>query len=180
MVRYRKSWQTEDIDISELISKAEIMIAIQNEAYGVEGRFSPVTVRLSPLRGDANGLYIPQDHTIFLNSRMDWAQLSFERFVEVVLHENMHHIMTRMGYSLHEKDDLYGDFVALNRAAYFHDISGMAQDSTDIYLANLQELVAWRTQRAARYAGIIGSDLTVWEMSARTQEIRKITAEAGF
>lgn len=180
MVRYRKTWNSESAALNDLVAKADILIAIQNKSYGVEGRFPPVTLQLAPLRGDANGLYVPQSQTIFLNSRMDWQKLSFERFVEVVLHENMHHIMTRMGSTMHEDDGLYGDFASLTRAAYFHDVTGMAQDHTDVYQANLQELVAWRTQRAARYAGIFGSDLTVWDMSARTQEIRNITKQAGF
>ena len=180
MVAARKMWGKDDLVWDDLLSKVKTLIDIQNKAYGVDKRFHQVAVQNMPLRGDANGLYVPQSKTIYLNTRMDWDRLSFERFVEVVLHENMHHIMTHMGATLHQKDDLYGDFASLTRAAYFHDTSGMAQDQNDLYQANLQELVAWRTQRAARYAGIIGSDLTVWDMSARTQEIRNISKQAGF
>jgi hypothetical protein len=56
----------------------------------------------------------------------------------------------------------------------------MANDRQEPATVNPQELVAYRTQRAARYAGIIDSDLSTWEMSARMQEIRVLTKQAGL
>ncbi|PCI00994.1 MAG: hypothetical protein COB76_02320 [Alphaproteobacteria bacterium] len=176
----RKEWSNGDFGQDSLLKTAHHLITLQNKAYKAEKRFPPAKISFIPLRGDANGLYIPQEQTLFLNSRMKWADLPYERFVEVVLHENMHHIMTRMGAHLDRNDRLYGDFISLTRAAYFHDASGMAQDQSDIYQVNPQELVAWRTQRAARYAGILDSDITAWEMTTRTQEIRVIRKKAGF
>lgn len=180
LVSFRQNWQKERLDQAQLLESTRYLIDMQNKAYGVEGRFEPAELKFIPLRGDANGLYVPQEQVIYLNTRMKWDQLPFERFVEVIFHENMHHIMTRMGATLDRHDFLFGDFASLTRAAYFHGSIGMAQDSTDLYQTNPQELVAWKTQRAARYVGIFGSDLDALEMTARLQEIRRIRAKAGF
>jgi hypothetical protein len=177
MRQSRNNWAIQDVD---LIDSANHLIEIQMKSYGLHQGLDPAQVKIIPLRGDANGLYIPGDRTIYLNSKMRWGDLSFERFVEVVLHENMHHIMTYAMTAFSEKDPLRQDFLALTQAAFFHKGSGMANDSLEPATVNPQELVAYRTQRAARYAGIIGSDLSAWEMSARTQEIRVLTRQAGL
>lgn len=180
LVNDRNNWMETPKTAEEIETRVEYLLDAQMAAYDVLGKFPNAKVKFMPLRGDANGLYIPQEQTIYLNSRMKWEELPYERFVEVILHENMHHIMTRMISAMDKEDYLYGDFMALARAAYFHDANGMAHDVRDIYQVNPQETVAWSVQRAARYAGIIGSDLSAWEMSARTQEIRAISERAGF
>lgn len=177
MRQTRKGWNDDNIN---LVTMAEHLITLQMQAYGLQQGLSPAQVKIIPLRGDANGLYIPSDRTIYLNSKMRWDNLSFERFVEVVLHENMHHIMTFAMTVFSEQDPLRQDFLALTQSAFFHGHSGMANDIREPANVNPQELVAYRTQRAARYAGIIGSDLSAWEMSARTQEIRVLTQQAGL
>lgn len=177
LVQTRRRWM---IDKTNLMDKANHLIDLQMKAYGLDGLIKRADVQLIPLRGDANGLYIPTDGTIYLNSKMQWQSLSFERFVEVVLHENMHHIMTYAITAFSEKDPLRGDFEALVQAAFFHKTHGMANDQVEPQTVNPQELVAYKTQRAARYAGIIGSKLSAWEMSTRTQEIRVIKRDAGF
>lgn len=179
IVKARKTWNTKEHDTESITAEAMHLITIQNASYDAEDHLQPPRVKFIALRGDANGLYVPEEETIFLNSKMQWNALPFERFVEVVLHENMHHIMTRMGTVLSASDILYNDFRLLERSAYHH-IIGMAQDTQDVYQANPQELVAWRVQRAGRYAGIIGADLSVWEMTNRTQEIRGILNRAGY
>jgi hypothetical protein len=180
LTSYRQNWSRESISQEDLIKKAQYLIDVQNESYGVTTRFDAPHMAFIPLRGDANGLYVPQDKTIYLNSRMKWDDLAFERFLEVVFHENMHHIMTSMGATLGHENALHGDFTALALSAYYHDTSGMAQDQTDLYQVNPQELVAWRTQRAARYAGILGAGMDALEMTARMQELRHIRSKAGF
>jgi hypothetical protein len=45
---------------------------------------------------------------------------------------------------------------------------------------NPQELVAYRTERAGRYAGILDGELSTWEMSARMQEIRALKKKANY
>lgn len=180
LVSDRRNWTKVQKTPDDVMERVDHLLDLQMAAYGVLNAFPKAEIKYIPLRGDANGLYIPQEQVIYLNSRMKWENLPYERFVEVILHENMHHIMTRMSSALAKDDVLYGDFTALARAAYFHDVNGMAQDVVDVYQVNPQETVAWSVQRAARYAGIIGSDLSAWEMTARTQEIRAITERAGF
>jgi len=177
---YRVNWEQQAKNKENITDLIEHIVAIQMQSYDVTDKFDAAYVDFIPLRGDANGLYVPQDKTIYINSRMEWDQLSFERLMEVVLHENMHHIMTSMHSILSKQDNLSNDFASLHRAAYFHDVTGMAQDSTDLYQVNPQELVAWSTQRAARYAGIMGAGLPSWDMTARMQELRYVREQAGF
>lgn len=177
LIEARNNWR----EVSDIHDLAAYVVALQQKAYGVDTMFDPPEIMSIPMRGDANGLYIPREKTLYINSKMRWNNLPFERFMEVVLHENMHHIITQTGPKLDTADPLKSDFMALATAAYFHDEIGMAQDRRDIPQVNPQELVAWQTQRAARYAGIIGADdLTVWDMTTRTQEIRVLQEEAGF
>ena len=173
----RQDWSHNDHNILEL---ARHVTNIQNEAYGLSGKLPEAKIEVIPMRGDANGLYKPNMATIYLNSRMRWEDLPFERFMEVVLHENMHHIMTRGIVAFDEDDLLRSDFEALIAAAFFHDTHGMAQDGREIAQVNPQELVAYRTQRAARYTGIMDAGLSAWDMSTRMQEIRVITRDAGL
>jgi hypothetical protein len=177
LVSARNNWAEARINLDQ---KAKHLIDLQMKAYGFDGQLEAAMVEIIPLRSDANGLYIPSDRTIYLNSKMQWEELSYERFVEVVLHENMHHIMTFAMSVFSEHDPLRQDFMALTQSAFFHKSHGMGNDRVEPANVNPQELVAYRTQRAARYAGIIGSDLSTWEMSARTQEIRVLTEQAGF
>jgi predicted SprT family Zn-dependent metalloprotease len=180
LTSYRLDWAKADKGQDLIEGLITHVVDIQMQSYDVADKFESASVQFIPLRGDANGLYIPKDKTIYINSRMAWDQLSFERLMEVVLHENMHHIMTTMFAVLSEQDELSNDFASLHRAAYFHDTSGMAQDSQDLYQVNPQELVAWTTQRAARYAGIMGAGLPSWDMTARMQELRYVREQAGF
>lgn len=180
LVTWRDSWVQQGDENNALIEKAHYILGIQNESYGVQESLEPVKILMTPLRGDANGLYIPQDQTIYLNSRMKWSELPYERYLEVILHENMHHIMTRMMWTLKTDDVLYQDFMALTSAAYFHDQSGMAQDTDDLYQVNPQEIVAWHAQRAARYAGILGANIDAWQMTSRMQELKYLRGQAGL
>jgi hypothetical protein len=153
---------------------------LQLKAYGFYEGLKPATIQIIPLRGDANGLYVPTEASIYLNSKMQWGGLPFERFMEVVLHENMHHIMTRGITAMSENDPRRDDFESLIAAAFFHDMTGMANDNQRMYQVNPQELVAYNTQRAGRYAGIMGAGLMPGEMTARMQEIRVMRNKAGF
>lgn len=174
----RNNWQT---DRDNLEKMARHITDIQLQAYAMDGRLQPVIIEFIPLKGDGNGLYKPQQATMYLNTKMQWDHLPFERFLEVVLHENMHHIMTTGHKAFGDQDVLKPDFKALAEVAYFHQAGGMAQNGREMPQVNPQELVAYRTQRAARYAGILGSDtLSAWEMSTRMQEIRVISKDAGF
>jgi hypothetical protein len=171
----RKNWNN---DKGDLIAKADHLISFHLDAYGFKDKLEPPHIEFIPLRGDANGLYIPQDKTLYLNSKIQWKSINFERFVEVILHENMHHIMTH-GHGVLSKDHpLYSDFKTLAYAAFFHD--GMAQDTHEVTQVNPQELVAYRTERAGRYAGILDGELSTWEMSARMQEIRALKKKANY
>lgn len=145
---------------------AQTLISLQNVAYGVEVKKPPV--RFVEMRGEANGLYIPEDKTIYLNAKMDWHALSIERFAEVVLHENMHHILTHSGID----DD---DFKYLSLVGFHHHELAMDGDSG----LNPQEDVAYRTQRAGRYVALNHRDLSVWEISTRMQEIRSLDSRLG-
>ena len=171
----RKHWNEDKEDLAE---KANHLISFHLKAYGFKDKLEPPHVEFIPLRGDANGLYVPQDRTLYLNSKIKWQGIDFERFVEVVLHENMHHIMT-YGHSVLSKDDpLYGDLETLAYAAFFH--GDMAQDTREIAQVNPQELVAYRTERAGRYAGILDSDLSTWQISTRMQESKSLRKKAGY
>lgn len=171
----RKNWNE---DKGDLTDKANHLISFHLKAYGFENKLEPPHVEFIPLRGDANGLYVPQDRALYLNSKIKWQGVDFERFVEVVLHENMHHIMT-YGHSVLSKDDpLYNDLETLAYAAFFH--GDMAQDVHEIAQVNPQELVAYRTERAGRYAGILDSDLSTWQISTRMQEIKSLRKKAGY
>lgn len=176
IVLARTNWKQH----KNVMEVAKYLVQLQQEAYEVDALFHPPLITLIPMRGDANGLYIPQEKSLYINSKMQWNKLPFERFVEVVLHENMHHIMTQTGIHLSAENPLKQDFLALASAAFFHNSNGMAQDRLDIPQANIQELVAWRTQRAARYAGILDSNLSAWEMTTRMQEIRGLQKAAGL
>ena len=162
-------------DLHDVATK---LIATQMKAYDVDNILPAPKVVYTPLRGDANGLYIPIDKTIYLNKKMKWDQLRFERFAEVILHENMHHIMTHMHGLIRDDHPLRNDFEKLAMAAMtpYH----LANDNHDVEIVNIQEFVAYKTQRAARYAGLQAADLSVWEMSIRMQEIRVITDDAGL
>lgn len=173
----RNNWSDDKTDLRD---KAKHIITIQLAAYGLHGKIKQPDIQLIPLRADANGLYIASDRTIYLNSKMQWQSLSFERFVEVVLHENMHHIITYAITAFDVNHGLRGDFEALVQSAFVYTKHGMANENREPQNVNPQELVAYRTQRAARYAGIIGANLSAWEMSTRTQEIRVIKRDAGF
>ncbi len=165
---------------TDILNVAKIITELQVKSYGFDDSFRPADIRVIQLRGDANGVYIPTDATIFLNDKMNWNNLPFERFVEVVLHENMHHIMTYAITYFDVDHPLRHDFELLAQAAFHHDHNGMANDRVEPFNSNLQELIAYKTQRAARYAGIYDADLTAWEMSKRTQEIRVIKRLAEF
>jgi len=178
LTQARQKWG--DQTISDLKKLALYTSNIQYESYDFASALQPAGVEIIPLRGDANGLYIPTESTLYLNSRVDWANVSFERFMEVVLHENMHHIMTHTITVMDESHYMRGDFEALFSAAFVHKKFGMAKDSHEVHQVNPQELVAYRTQRASRYAGIIDSDLSPEEMTARMQEIRVVRKKAGF
>ena len=102
---------------------------------------------------------------------MKWEDLPFERFAEVIFHENMHHIMSLYSEKFGGDDLLYNDFEVLRLAAI------EAESGQNMHGGNLQEEVAYRSQRAARYAGIIDSDLSAWEMTTRMQEIRSLSAQ---
>ena len=180
LTSYRREWVTSNKNKEDITNLIKHIVSVQMDAYNATDKFDAAEVSFIPLRGDANGLYVPQDKTIYINSRMSWKDLSFERLMEVVIHENMHHIMTTMYGILSDKDDLSNDFASLHRAAFFHDVTGMAQDSADLYQVNPQELVAWSTQRAARYAGIMGAGLPSWDITARMQELRYVREQAGF
>ncbi len=171
----RKNWNE---DKGDLADKANHLISFHLEAYNFKDKLEPPHVEFIPLRGDANGLYVPQDRTLYLNSKIKWQSIDFERFIEVVLHENMHHIMT-YGHSVLSKDDpLYNDLEILAYAAFFHD--DMAQDTHEMVQVNPQELVAYRTERAGRYAGILDADLSTWQISTRMQEIKSLRKKAGY
>ncbi len=177
LINARLNWTSERVDLDK---KADHLIALQMQSYRLPETLEPPRVEIIPLRGDANGLYIPSERTIYLNSKMQWESLSYERFVEVVLHENMHHIMTYAMTVFSEEDPLRQDFLALTQSAFFHNHNGMGNDRVEPTTVNPQELVAYRTQRAARYAGIVDAGLSTWEMSARMQEIRVLTKKAGL
>ena len=151
-----------DGDLNELAQK---LITLQNDAYGVE--IKAPKLRFVQMRPEANGLYVPADKTIYLNAKMDWNALSIERFAEVILHENMHHILTHSGI---EQDD----FKYLSAVGFHHHELAM-----DDKILNPQEHVAYRTQRAGRYVGLNQRDLSTWEISARIQEIRAIKSRAN-
>lgn len=174
----RKEWG--NYSIADLKNLALYITNIQRESYDFAARIKPAEIEMIPLRGDANGLYIPSESVFYLNSRVNWSNVPFEQFMEVVLHENMHHIMTHSISVLDENHYMYGDFQSLFSAAFMHSGSGMAKDSREIYQVNPQELVAYRTERASRYAGILDGDLHPEEMTARMQEIRAIRKKAGF
>jgi len=178
LAQARTAWHQNNVE--SLKHLAVYVTDLQNEAYGFKGGLKPANIQIIPLRGDANGLYVPTEASIYLNSKMQWGGLPFERFMEVVLHENMHHIMTRGITAMTEHDPRRSDFESLIAAAFFHDMTGMANDNQRMYQVNPQELVAYRTQRAARYAGIMGAHLMPEEMTARMQEIRVIRDDAGF
>ena len=150
----------------DLTATAHNLIQIQNTAYDV-GITAPQVI-FTALRGEANGLYVPADKTIYLNTKMNWNDLPFERFAEVVLHENMHHILT---HSNMDRDD----FKYLSVVGFHHH--DFAMDNKTL---NPQEYVAYRTQRAGRYVGLSQRDLSTWETSARTQEIRMIRLKANY
>lgn len=163
----------------DLKSLAEDIIFYQMRAYGVHTTLEKPKIIFTPLRGDANGLYMPIGQTIYLNTKMKWHGLGFERFAEVVLHENMHHILTNRYKTLSKDNHLHSDFKFLAIAALSPNRLAQDQQSSRDTI-NPQELVAYKTQRAARYTGILNADLTAWETSARTQEIRVIQDTAGY
>lgn len=163
LVKSRAGWGNSEINLQEY---ANDIAVLQIKSYGFSKKLKPAFIKFISLRGDANGLYIPSESTIYLNDRMQWKQLPFERFLEVLLHENMHHILTNGFMDFNENDPLRRDFEILNNVA-FH------QDGENIK-TNPQEMVAYRSQRAARYAGIIGNEISVWDMMARMQEIKSI------
>ena len=163
---------------NNLNNLANKLIRYQLLAYGVETMIKPPKLIFTPLRLTANGLYVPSDKTIYINSKIKWEDLSYERFIEVVLHENMHHILTYIVDRIYEGHPLKKDFMKLAVAAQTSQT--LANINKGVVAVNIQELVAYKAQRAARYAGITGNSLSAWEMSIRTQEIRLMIKEAGF
>ncbi len=149
---------------NDLLVMANTLIKLQNKAYNVD-IIAPKIIFMA-LRGEANGLYVPEDKTIYLNTKMDWNELPIERFAEVVLHENMHHILTHSGI---ESDD----FKYLSAVGFHHHTLAM-----DHKTLNPQEYVAYQAQRAGRYVGLSQQNLSTWEISALMQEIRVIQKEA--
>lgn len=148
------------------------LIRYQMAAYHVDGRMDFPRVVVTSLRGDANGLYVPQERTIYLNAKIKWDELPTERFLEVVWHENMHHILTHLGETMAKNDPLWTDFFNLSYAAYFHREAKIANNNVEPHQTNPQELVAYRSQRAARYAGLLQASLTAEHVSQRMAEIR--------
>ena len=165
------------VSLSNVVSR---LIALQLQAYGMATTLTAPRIVFTPLKGEANGLYSPQDKSIYLNAKMHWNGLSFERLVEVVFHENMHHILSHQYPSLPSDHKLYDDFRLLTWAAFRPDMLANENAVPDEAYLNPQEKVAYQSQRAARYAGIIGSNLSAWEMTARTQEIRVIQEQANI
>lgn len=173
MTEARRNWGG-DVNIEAF---ANYIVLLQNRAYDVPDDMSPPKVMLISMRGDANGVYIPEDKTLYINSKMHWRRIPFERFIEVILHENMHHIMTNYGGYIDHSHPLKKDFDMLAKFAVNHDGATYHQDNIQ---DNIQEVIAWRAQRAARYAGILNAGLPAWDMTTRMQEIRGLQREAGF
>jgi len=154
-----------DIERADDLNKfAHTLITLQNTAYGVD--IETPSLRFVEMRAGANGLYVPEDKTIYLNAKMDWNALPIERFAEVVLHENMHHILTHSGID-------NNDFKYLSAVGFHH--RELAMDNN--HDLNPQENVAYRTQRAGRYVALNHRDLSTWEISTRMQEIRVIKSK---
>lgn len=154
------------------VELANYLIKVQKKAYGLPRDFQAGRLVFTPLRGDANGFYRPSEQIIFINSLMQWQDLPFERLIEVVLHENMHHILTHKIAYINQDANLYADFLILHRTAK------QAETATDNHqnYSLLQETVTWSAQRAARYAGILSSvELSAWDMSTRMQEVRVLS-----
>jgi len=156
----------------DLKALANHMISLQNQAYNVT--VDKPSLKFIALRGDANGLYVPEDKTIYLNNKMDWRALSVERYAEVIFHENMHHNMT---YGQPNEEELIRDFSYLSLVGFHHQDFAMRVDEKEY---NPQEYVAYRSQRAGRYVGLNYRDLSVWEITTRMQEIRAIKDKAGL
>lgn len=177
MAKVRQHWHTNTIDLQ---SFAKMVIDIQNNAYGFRNISLP-RIHFVTLRGDANGLYIPQDQTIYINSKMHWSDLPFERFVSVVLHENMHHIMTQgLDYFDDKNHSLYSDFVMLAHVAYLAQ-NGLADNIVQGHSNdNPQEWIAYRAQRASRFAGVLHSNLPSWDMSNRINELDILRGDAKY
>ncbi len=176
IVQMRRAWGAgDDID---LIAMAKTIMKIQNKAYGFDGGFNPARVALSSMRGDANGVYIANDKALYINNNIQWQHIDFERFVGVVLHENMHHILTNMYRDMDEDNKLYQDFETFAYIAAMHDELG--QKSYAMMTDNTQEKVAYQTERAARYAALNEANLSVWQITTRMQEIRVLREEAGL
>ena len=156
-----------DVQSNDDLNKfAQTLITLQNTAYGVD--IETPSLRFVEMRPQANGLYVPDDKTIYLNAKMDWSALSVERFAEVVLHENMHHILTHSGID-------NNDFKYLSAVGFHHRELAM-DDNHDL---NPQENVAYRTQRAGRYVALNHRDLSTWNISTRMQEIRAIKSRSS-
>jgi hypothetical protein len=166
LVSYRKNWGKGDKD---LIALADYIINLQMNAYGIKS-LKPAKLKIIPMTGNANGFYAVDEKVIFLNDLMKWTELPIERFFEVVLHENMHHILTYAIKSMDKKDLLYSDF----KGFYYSGMASKEMQHHDIH-NNPQELVAYQSQRAGRYVGLFHSDLSVWAISERTKEINEIS-----
>jgi hypothetical protein len=148
----RDSWG-EGIAVNDgLLNLANHLISIQFKAYQADPNMTIPDVILTSLRGEANGLYIPQDKAIYINTKMKWGMLPFERFVEVILHENMHHIMSWQSAHMDEADPLYNDFMALHLVGYHHRTQAMNVDKHGH--DNPQEWVAYKMQDVAGFAGV--------------------------
>lgn len=157
-------------EMADLPDFAESLAVRQNEAYGMPADFVPAKIVFTPLKGEANGFYAPEEGIVMLNSRMDWHSLPGRRLTEVILHENMHHILSHYAAYLDEDANLYNDFVSLSMAARNPENP------------RLQEEVAYRAQRVGLYASLgAGNDRSAWDVSALMGEINlvKETANSG-
>ena len=162
----------QDFHKTNLEILAAHLVELQTHAYGMPENFKTPSVYFTPLRGDANGVYMPMDQAIYINAKMQWASLNFERFIEVILHENMHHILTFGHQAIGEGDMLFKDLELLRNV-------GLSPSDKNVMHRDLQEDVAYRAERAARYAGIMNAGLSAWDMSTRMQEIRVIKEDAN-
>ena len=174
MTQAREDWQTGDkIDLEDL---ARHIMVIQAQAYNLND-ITHARLVFTQLRGDANGLYVPEDATLYLNSKMRWDNLPFERFVEVVLHENMHHLLTKAVSSVDSRHTLYRDFMVMHLVGHYHtELAFEGQGRGDGHHAknNPQEHVAYQMQEAAALAGIWNASVNPENMSAGLDSIRRL------